>query len=259
MGFGSNQQSFVQVSRCMKGGVSTFIIIGFFQPPLLFFSPNIRSGVYKYPDLSAAPSFSTQPFQWKEGLDKHVFTYTVVVDPHAARATLTLSNLDMLMHINFFFFFFFTLNGRDVPVEIAWVHLREGYPDNVQLVVVDLTECAFTAHDYREKQMHFSPRPCSPVPLKRSTRRGCVQNIIKLKDVKGYLSQFNMVDPHHGWPLFIGALGHRQEKFLKEYCGLNSVVNLYRECPHHIPMRVDMEAPWANVPISPRFHKGISS
>ncbi|GIY05158.1 hypothetical protein CEXT_94011 [Caerostris extrusa] len=49
--------------------------------------------------------------------------------------------------------------------------------------------------------------------LKKPTRRGCVQNIIKLKDVKGYLSQFNVVDPHHGWPLFIGTLGHRQEKF----------------------------------------------
>ncbi|GIY63811.1 hypothetical protein CEXT_579561 [Caerostris extrusa] len=55
----------------------------------------------------------------------------------------------------------------------------------------------------------------------------------------------------------IGTLGYRQEKFLKEYCGLNSVVDLYRECPHHMPMSVDMEASWANVPISPRFHKGF--
>ncbi|GIY97209.1 hypothetical protein CEXT_149451 [Caerostris extrusa] len=122
----------------------------------------------------------------------------------------------------------FTLNGRDVPVEIAWVHLREGYPDNVQLVVVDLTDCPFSPHDCRENK-YISRRDHA----------------------------FNVVDPHHGWPLSIGTLGYRQEKFLKEYCGLNSVVDLYRECPHHMPMSVDMEASWANVPISPRFHKGF--
>ncbi|GIY41552.1 hypothetical protein CEXT_649691 [Caerostris extrusa] len=177
---------------------------------------------------------------------------SVVVDPNAAHATLTLSNLDMLMHINFF-----TLNGRDVPVEIAWVHLREGYPDNVQLVVVDLTDCPFSPHDCRENKYISHRDHAVQWPLKKPTRRGCVQTILKLKDVKGYMSQFNVVDSHHGWPLSIGTLGYRQEKFLKEYCGLNSVVDLYRECPHHMPMSVDMEASWANVPISPRFHKGF--
>ncbi|GIX75532.1 hypothetical protein CDAR_298731 [Caerostris darwini] len=177
---------------------------------------------------------------------------SVEVDPHAARATLTLSNLDMLMHINFF-----TSNGRDVSVDIAWVHLREGYPGNVHLVVVDLTDCLFTAHDCRENKYISRRDHAVHWPLKKPTRRGCVQKVIKLKEVKGYLSQFNTVDPHHGWPLFIGVLVYRQERFLKEYCGFNSVVNMYRECPRHISMMMDMEAKWSNVPISPRFHKGF--
>ncbi|GIX71046.1 hypothetical protein CEXT_376501 [Caerostris extrusa] len=120
----------------------------------------------------------------------------------------------------------------------------------------DLTDCQFTAHDCRENKFISHRGHAVHWPLQRLTNRGFVQIIIKLKEVKGYLSQLNTVDPHHGWPLSIGVLGYRQQKFLKEYCGFNSVVDLYRECPH-FSMLMDMEAPWANVPISPRFHKGF--
>ncbi|GIX89488.1 hypothetical protein CDAR_598061 [Caerostris darwini] len=140
---------------------------------------------------------------------------SVVVDLHAARATLTLSNLDMLMHINFF-----TSKGRDVSGDIAWVHLREGYPGNVHLVVVDHTDCLFTAHDCRENKCISRRDHAVHWPLKKPTRRGCVQKIIKLKEVKGYLSQFNTVDPHHGCPLFIGVLGYRQEKVFERVLGI---------------------------------------
>ncbi|GIX74729.1 hypothetical protein CEXT_300891 [Caerostris extrusa] len=156
--------------------------------------------------MSAAPSFSTQPFQWKEGLDKHVFTYSFF---SGGGPTCCSSHTDPVQPGHADAHQLFTLNGRDVPVEIAWVHLREGYPDNVHLVVVDLTDCPFTAHDCRENKCISRRDHAVQWPLKRPTRRGCVRKIINLKDVKGYLSQFNTVDPHYGWPLFIGALGHR--------------------------------------------------
>ncbi|GIX93836.1 hypothetical protein CDAR_448321 [Caerostris darwini] len=106
----------------------------------------------------------------------------------------------------------------------------------------DLTDCQFTAHDCRKNEFISHRSHTVHWPLKRLTNRGCMQTIMKLKEVKEYLSQFPNVDPHHGWPLSIDVLGYRQHKFLKEYCGLNSVMDLYRECTH-FSMLMDMEAP----------------